>query len=384
MTAKTRRQFRRTVFGFTAIVGAFGAFRVFALEPVPIPVVAPPPVVIPAGGLEIPTIPPLPTIPATAPPAKPVETPPIPTLPDLGKRSTVQVPALPAASEKAPTPRSTAVPAVAIPKPVQIPPPPAPIPKNAPVEATPSPRPAKSTEPISPQLPALPDLRLQPAEPGLTVKPSRPEPALAIPTTPTKTTTDVPLGETPMTLAPKQVLLSALFGAALATAPVRAEEPVKQADVTAIKVQLDDLKKDIKTLQEFRKNLEDEVFGKGDGKSTTNAGLLKRVTDIESNVNNVAAMLKRIDEKLGVMAKSTSGFTPGTTPPAAKTAVRIVNDYPIEMSLMLNGKSHRLMPGEVKLVDVPAGSYTYELLHAGAQESKSAIKDGETVTLRIR
>ena len=50
---------------------------------------------------------------------------------------------------------------------------------------------------------------------------------------------------------------------------------------------------------------------------------------------------------------------------------------------LVNGRSHRLAPGEARTVEVPPGSYTYELLHAGAQPKTAAIKDGETVTLRV-
>ncbi len=188
----------------------------------------------------------------------------------------------------------------------------------------------------------------------------------------------------------RQVLLSALYGAALAATPVRAETPMKPADppktsdADVLKPQIDDIKKDVKAIQEFRKNIEDEIFGKGDGKTTTNAGLIKRIGDLEDKLKALEATMKRIDEKLTAMAKSsTSGFGPPAAL-AAKGTVRIVNDYPVDMSLMINGKSHRLAPGEVKLVDVAPGTYSYELLSAGAQETKSAIKDGETVTLRIR
>jgi len=188
----------------------------------------------------------------------------------------------------------------------------------------------------------------------------------------------------------RQILLSSLFGAALAATPVQAVEPMKPtdppkpSDLEVLKPQIDDMKKDVKSLQEFRKNIEDEIFGKGDGKTTTNAGLIKKMSDLEEKLKSIEATMKRIDEKLTAMAKSsTSGFGPAPAV-VSKSTVRIVNDYPVDMSLMINGKSHRLSPGEVKMVDVTPGSYTYELLSAGAQETKSAIKEGETVTLRIR
>ena len=34
-------------------------------------------------------------------------------------------------------------------------------------------------------------------------------------------------------------------------------------------------------------------------------------------------------------------------------------------------------------VDVPPGSFTYELLHAGSAQKTSSVREGETMTLRI-
>jgi hypothetical protein len=43
-----------------------------------------------------------------------------------------------------------------------------------------------------------------------------------------------------------------------------------------------------------------------------------------------------------------------------------------------------MTPGETKTVEVPVGSYTYELLGSGSQPTTSTVRDAETVTLRIR
>jgi hypothetical protein len=78
--------------------------------------------------------------------------------------------------------------------------------------------------------------------------------------------------------------------------------------------------------------------------------------------------------------------TPSATAPLTgpKGVVRIVNEYPVEISLLVNGKSYRVAPSESRSIDVPSGSYTYELLQSGAAATTSPIRDGETVTLRIR
>lgn len=189
-----------------------------------------------------------------------------------------------------------------------------------------------------------------------------------------------------MPLPTRQLVMSAVFGAALATAPLRAEDakaPPAKADATKIQEQLDALRTDLNKLRDDVKKLDslkDVVLGTKDGTAGTNAGLLKRLGDMEET-------LKQINAKLGQQdANRTTSAYAGSTNNAITTRahVRIVNDYPTGLSMLINGRSVRLEPGESRTVGVPPGSYTYELLHAGSHPTTSAIKDGETVTLRIR
>jgi hypothetical protein len=197
----------------------------------------------------------------------------------------------------------------------------------------------------------------------------------------------------------RQLLMSTVLGVALAASP--ATSPAAPGGTPGapglalkgageqkddVKTQLEQIQKDIKELQKSIKALADAVNGTKDGAVGVDAGLLARVKALESSFGTIDATLKRIEAKLPEQ-KSTSGFGPTTpTPmPSARAYVRIINEYPTDMSLLINGKSHRLRAGETKTVDVTAGSYTYELLHAGAQQpTTSLVKEGETVTLRIR
>jgi hypothetical protein len=191
----------------------------------------------------------------------------------------------------------------------------------------------------------------------------------------------------------RQVVLSALFGVALAATPAspalaqdKGQDEKKNLPHPAeVRRTLDQIPKDIKGLQEFRKNLEDEVFGKQNATALGEMGLLRRLTDMEARIKRIEETLNIISARLGEPGRSTSAFGP-TLPPATlgRSFVRIVNDYPTEVSMLVNGRSQRLLPSQTLTVEVPAGSYTYELLHAGARPTTSAIKDGETVTLRVR
>ncbi|OWK43324.1 hypothetical protein FRUB_02923 [Fimbriiglobus ruber] len=191
-----------------------------------------------------------------------------------------------------------------------------------------------------------------------------------------------------MPIPTRQLVLSAVFGAALATAsPARAEDSKPAPDATATKdlaKKIDDLKADVAKLQTLRKDFDDFLFGKADGKTSLDTGVLKRLDDLEKSSNSLKESLTRIEKQLAGLGSSTSAFGPGGVPATSRSTVRLVNDYQVEISLIVNGKSHQLNPGETKAVEVPAGEYTYELLAAGGQAVTSKIKAGETVTLRIR
>ena len=195
---------------------------------------------------------------------------------------------------------------------------------------------------------------------------------------------------------PKTVLLSTMLAAAFASHAALAEEPakgstatkdeVKAADFAALKTQVEGLRDDIKKLQEFRKDLEDTVYGSKDGAAGKKDGLYAKITELEATIKKLNTDLAAMDAKLkDAAAKTTAAYTPGATiPPATAAKVRIVNDYPVEISMIVNRKSYRLNAGETKEVEVPPGSYTYELLSAGSTPVTSTIKDAETVTLRVR
>jgi hypothetical protein len=185
-----------------------------------------------------------------------------------------------------------------------------------------------------------------------------------------------------MPIPTRQLVMSAVLGTALAATPAYAgedKEKAKPIDAAEVKKQLDDIKADVKQILDLQKDLAGAVFGKTDGKP--DSGLVKRLGDL-------AALIGKLDERLTAMEKKMDGTTTRTSerPPAgtSRAFVRIVNDYPVDMTMLVNGRSTRLLPGEVKTVEVPSGSYTYELLASGQMATTSTLKDGETVTLRIK
>lgn len=358
----------RPTIGATAVGLAVGAGAIGAYANAQPPAVAPgESPVWTAAASDPPAIPMLPK-PAAEQPAAPV----IPVLPAPGIPT-----GLPSPSAPSVLPAPSPVPPLALPVPGVLPHPSAAVVGSA-AEVAPPARPAKSVELPQSVVVPQPDFNLRPADPGLNVisGPSAPQP-------PTP-------GDTPMPSLPtRQLVMSAVFGAALAAAPAQAQDakPMtekKDLPSDAAKL-LEEIKKDVATLKDARTNIEDLIYGKADGKTAADQGIMRRLSDLETKLTAIQSALTRIETAMKDPSKSTSGYgNPGAaTVPTAKAFVRLVNDYPTDVSMMVNGRSHRMAPGEVKTVEVPVGSYTYELLHAGAQSKTAAIKDGETVTLRV-
>lgn len=171
----------------------------------------------------------------------------------------------------------------------------------------------------------------------------------------------------------QQSVLAAVIGSALAFAPVSsardAVEPPKDMRTDAQKIE--DLQKEVKRLTEMIQGRKDES-----GFPIPNSGLLEKVRTLEDKVAVLETQLKDV--------KNSTSLRPGVVAPALKGTVRVVNEYPVMVTILINNATHRVEPGKSLDVEVPAGDFNYQLLQSGAQPVKSTIKDKEVVTLRIK
>jgi len=350
------------------------------------------PVMLPGNGtvpgLKAPSIAPPSELPA---PALPTLTLP-PELPKLELPSTAVPPVAPDTAPKAPvlSPVTPITPLVMVPPVQELP---------APAVFNPAPiaPPAKTVALPEPSMPVKPELKLPEVKSGYN---STPEAPVALPKPvevapmPSPTTKVTPTGEDTMKFKPTQAIKSAVAGAVLATSPAFAEDPkvpTQTADVksleTDLKAQLATLKDEIKQLKEKQSTYNDLIAGRADGKvnNPIDAGLMKRVENLETRLKRIEESLKKLDDKL---ASSTSAASPlsgvGNALPAGKSRVRLVNEYPIKISIVVNGTSYPLEAKQMKDLEVPSGSFTYQLIAEGTDKVSSNIKEGETVTLRIR
>jgi hypothetical protein len=72
-----------------------------------------------------------------------------------------------------------------------------------------------------------------------------------------------------------------------------------------------------------------------------------------------------------------------TTPFSGKGLIRLVNDFPTEVTMVLNGITYRIPPRQTVDISVPAGEFSYQLLDAGGTLVRKPIREQEMVVLRI-
>jgi hypothetical protein len=72
--------------------------------------------------------------------------------------------------------------------------------------------------------------------------------------------------------------------------------------------------------------------------------------------------------------------TPGTTP--AATQIQLINAWMADVTVVVDGASYRLRPGEARMVPHAAGPFTYEVLGIRPIQSRT-VASGETFTIRV-
>jgi uncharacterized protein YoxC len=180
----------------------------------------------------------------------------------------------------------------------------------------------------------------------------------------------------------------------LASGSVSPTDPKKEIDEkppTDLKKEVEAVRAMLETLTAKQKQLGDAVLGKGEGFGAE-AGLAKKIDDLSTTLKTLDEAVKKLDDKMTKLGESveknrTSLSSPLTNKDTTKTSsgiVKLINGYGERVSMVVNGTTYRLEPGETKDVNVPAGVFDYALPLAGGEVKKSQVKDNEIVTLRIK
>lgn len=166
-----------------------------------------------------------------------------------------------------------------------------------------------------------------------------------------------------MTLA--KYALVAVLGAALVAAPARAADPAE------LDKALEKLDKATKALEEARKVMTDL------------AQLHGRVITAEGEISILKQEVADLKRKLD--AAPTTALKPDTSASSfrGQGRVRFINEHPMSMSVVVNGLSYRLSPGAERLIPVPPGDYSYQVLqiHNAPRVRQIAANEVKTFTI---
>jgi len=185
-----------------------------------------------------------------------------------------------------------------------------------------------------------------------------------------------------------------LFAPASATPPVPLTVPLPtriddKTDLADLKTKVETANTRLGDIQKDLKNLTELLNGRRDKDGfpiETSPGLVAELKKLTDRLAAVESELGKMKGQTSLRPGSTGGPAPGAIidPRAAKGIIRVVNEYPVQISIVVNGTSYRVAPTKTMDVEVPAGEFTYQLLESGAASTKSVIKEKETVTLRIK
>jgi cell division protein FtsL len=146
----------------------------------------------------------------------------------------------------------------------------------------------------------------------------------------------------------------------------------------------DDIKKLNDKLDALTKSLQDLK----DGMKTDS--VREKVTKIDSHIDQLDQDIQAIKKDLRDLKRRVGDGTTTAQRPEydssslrSQARVRLINNYPYEVSIVLNDLSYRLAAGEEKLVRVPAGSYSMELLNYPGERRSGELAAGETKTFTI-
>jgi hypothetical protein len=198
----------------------------------------------------------------------------------------------------------------------------------------------------------------------------------------------------------KSTAAAAVLGGALAMPAGKAAEPQsKDPPAQTTDAKLSDIQRDLRRLTEMLDGKRDETGAR----LPSDPGLLQQVRDLK---DKVAALERQMTDLKTTSLRPPAGTAPGANttvpgipnpmpapganpnpaPAAQQGTVRVVNEYPVEITMVVNGRSHRIAPGATLDVPIPAGDFSYQLLSGSTAlaPTRSTIRQNEVVTLRIK
>jgi hypothetical protein len=210
-----------------------------------------------------------------------------------------------------------------------------------------------------------PEMGTEPALLPVSVRLPDPEPALEMPAEPAILMVPrSPAGESTMMRTWKLAGWPALL--ALMASPVLAQQPA-EPDKTSVEIlrKLDDLKTAVERLR-------------------TESGVLdamaKQTIEEINKLKSDVALLRRDVDSLKAQPTTRVAMSP-STPTTGK--IRLVNTYPEQMTVLVNQAAYRLLPGEIRDVEIPAGQFVYQVLSAQQTPQSRLLAANDTFMITV-
>ena len=192
-----------------------------------------------------------------------------------------------------------------------------------------------------------------------------------------------------MTRTWKLIRLHALLAALLDATPTLADDTSKNTDKPdPVQKQLNELKEMVaEAKRDLKKDIKDLHAELNNNRTDFNTHAQGSLRDIEGLKEEIA----RLKTDLEALRKSSntvnrqSGFAPSsTTAPAATGRVELINTWPGEVSVAVNNRVYRLLPGERRMTDpMPAGTFTYEVINVTEPNRVRPLTPNQVYTIHI-
>jgi len=111
------------------------------------------------------------------------------------------------------------------------------------------------------------------------------------------------------------------------------------------------------------------------------AGMTTEVTKLRNEI-------KRLRDDFDAMKKTADATPPPNTTSKREDAeargkVLIQNDYLEEMLIVVNGAQYRLPPGQTRTIQVPSGTFSYQVPQLQSVAQSRRVATDETYTIRV-
>jgi hypothetical protein len=201
-----------------------------------------------------------------------------------------------------------------------------------------------------------------------------------------------------MTRIWKLIGSTSLLAAVLAAAPIQADDASKSTDKPDdVQKQLKELKSSVAELKtsmdgvkevlESLKNLQGEVKQFHADYDREKQDAKRELANLKDEISHLKLDIENL-RKSPTNAARESGFAPGMTGPGVNPVptgrVQLSNTWSAPVSVIVNGRSYQVLPGEVKFTDpVPAGTFSYEVVGITAPNNVRTLVAGETYRINV-